>query len=111
MERVLACLASDVEKGSSQTLELAGRKVALFRNSDGNFFATQDSCTHEQWSLGEDSDLEGNQVTCPLHMACFDIRSGAALSLPATEALTTYPVDVDPDEKVYIVIDGAARPQ
>lgn len=78
--------------------------VALFRNEAGEFFATDDSCTHEKWSLGEDSDLEGNEVTCPLHLARFDIRTGEPLCLPATLALRTYGVEVDPDGKVFVLV-------
>jgi nitrite reductase/ring-hydroxylating ferredoxin subunit len=106
MDRVFACLVDDMEKESSRTLEAAGRQIALFRNSLGEFYATADSCTHEQWSLGEDCDLEDNEIVCPLHMARFDIRTGAALCLPATEALKTYPVEISQDDRVYVVIDG-----
>jgi nitrite reductase/ring-hydroxylating ferredoxin subunit len=107
MERVLVGNADEMDKESSRTVEAAGRKIALFRNGMGEFYATQDSCTHEQWSLGEDGDLEDNEVTCPLHMAGFDIRSGRAMCLPATVALATYPVEVDADDKVYVLLDGA----
>jgi nitrite reductase/ring-hydroxylating ferredoxin subunit len=76
--------------------------IALFRNDDGEFYATADTCSHEKWSLGEDSDLDGNEVTCPLHMARFDITSGQALCFPATIALATFTVEVDGD-KVYLI--------
>lgn len=76
--------------------------IALFRNDKGDYFATADTCTHEEWSLGADSDLEGNEVVCPLHMARFDIRSGEALCFPATIALQTFGVVVD-DGKVYVL--------
>lgn len=103
VERRFACQVSDLAPGTSTTLAWNPR-VALFRDEDGDFYATADSCTHEQWSLGEDSDLEGKEVVCPLHMARFDIRTGAALCFPATAALTTYVVEVDPDEKVYVLV-------
>jgi nitrite reductase/ring-hydroxylating ferredoxin subunit len=77
----------------------------VFRSMDGEFFATADSCTHEQWSLGEDSDLDGYEVTCPLHLASFDIRDGRPLCLPATQPLLTYAVDIDGDA-VYIIEPG-----
>lgn len=102
MERRYACRASDLEPGSSVTLAWEP-PVALYRTADGDFHATADTCTHEKWSLGEDSDLEGNEVTCPLHMARFDVRTGEALCFPATVALRTYPVEVDGD-KVYVVV-------
>jgi nitrite reductase/ring-hydroxylating ferredoxin subunit len=101
-ERRYACLASDLEPGSSLTLAWEP-PVALHRTADGYFHATADACTHEKWSLSEDSDLEGNEVTCPLHMARFDVRTGEALCSPATVALRTYPVEVDGD-KVYVAV-------
>ena len=103
MERRFACAADDVEPGSSLTIK-GDPAVALFRNVTGEFFATADSCTHELWSLGEDSDLEGNEVICPLHMARFDITSGKPLCFPATVALATYAVEVDGDGSVHVLI-------
>jgi nitrite reductase/ring-hydroxylating ferredoxin subunit len=100
VERRYACEVDDLEPGQSCTI--AGDvPIALFRNDEGEFFATADTCTHEEWSLGEDSDLEGNEVVCPLHLARFDIRSGEALCFPASIALRTYGVEVE-DGKVYI---------
>jgi nitrite reductase/ring-hydroxylating ferredoxin subunit len=107
MARIFVGQATDMEKSSSRSVEASGRQIALFRNTVGDYYATQDSCTHEQWSLGEDGELADNEVTCPLHLACFDIRTGAALSLPATVALATYPVEIDADDRVYVVVpDG-----
>ncbi len=102
MTRRFACLETDLEPGSSMTVD-APVPIALFRNDEGDFYATADTCTHEQWSLGEDSDLEGDTVTCPLHMAEFDIRTGKALCFPATVALATFAVEVDVDGKVFIL--------
>lgn len=103
MNRFFACSVDEIEKESSRRLDVGGEPVALFRNSDGEFYATADSCTHEQWSLGEDSDVDGNEITCPLHMARFDMRDGAALCFPATVGLATYHVEVDEDDNVYIL--------
>lgn len=103
MERRLACLTGDLDPGTSRTLEW-DPPVALFRTEDGEFYATADTCTHEKWSLGEDSDLEGYEVVCPLHMAHFDIRTGKALCFPATIALQTFAVEIDPDAKVYVIV-------
>jgi nitrite reductase/ring-hydroxylating ferredoxin subunit len=101
MERRFACKVDDLEKGTSMTVP-GNVPVALFRTDEGVFYATQDSCTHEQWSLGEDCDLDGNEVTCPLHMARYDLRTGEALCLPATEALRTFPVEID-GEDAYVI--------
>jgi nitrite reductase/ring-hydroxylating ferredoxin subunit len=99
--RRLACRVDDIENGASRRLE-GPPAIALYRNDGGEFFATADTCTHEDWSLGGDSDLEGNEVVCPLHMARFDIRTGKALCFPATVDLVTYEVEVVDDE-VWVV--------
>ena len=101
MQRRFACLAEDMKKGTTLTIP-GDTPIALYRNDDGEFFATADTCSHEQWSLGTDGDLEGNEVVCPLHMARFDIATGRALCFPATAALQTYRVEVE-DGKIYIV--------
>jgi nitrite reductase/ring-hydroxylating ferredoxin subunit len=102
MDRVIACKVDELDCGDTTTLDREP-PIAVYRNAEGEFFATADTCTHEQWSLGTDSDLDGNEVTCPLHMARFDITSGKALCFPATVDLKTYEVVVE-DGVVYVVI-------
>lgn len=99
MKRIFACKADDVPDGGTLRVE-ADPPVALFR-AGGQFYATADSCTHEEWSLGEEGELDGFEVTCSLHLARFDVRTGRALCLPATRALATYRVIVE-DGDVYI---------
>lgn len=99
---IRACSVGDLEPGTSMTVDVGGNRVALFRTESGEFFATQDSCTHEQWSLGDEGEVEGDEVVCPLHMARFDLRTGSALCFPATVGLITYPVDVDDNGDVFI---------
>ncbi|MGI5131009.1 non-heme iron oxygenase ferredoxin subunit [Pseudonocardia sp. CA-107938] len=101
-ERVFACTVDALEPGTSMTLHRA-EPIAVHRTEDGEFHATADTCSHEKWSLGEDADLEGNEVICPLHMARFDVRTGAALCLPATIALRTYPLEIEGDS-VYVLL-------
>jgi nitrite reductase/ring-hydroxylating ferredoxin subunit len=105
MRRHLAATTDDMEAGTAKTIKFEDvEPIALFRTEDGEFHATSDTCTHEKWSLGEDSDLEGTEVLCPLHMARFDVRTGKALCLPATEPLATYAVEVDDDGNVYVIV-------
>ncbi|WP_329410552.1 non-heme iron oxygenase ferredoxin subunit [Nocardia vinacea] len=99
---IRACSRDDLAPGTSVTVDVVGKAVALFRTESGEFFATQDSCTHEQWSLGSESEVEGDEVVCPLHMARFDLRTGKPLCFPATVAMTTYPVHVADNGDVFI---------
>ncbi|MFJ9543766.1 non-heme iron oxygenase ferredoxin subunit [Streptomyces sp. NPDC101225] len=100
-ERRFACLAEDLSPGAAMTVP-GDPPIAVYRTEAGDFHATADTCTHEKWSLGSDSDLEGCEVTCPLHMARFDIRTGEALCFPATVALRTYGIEID-DGKVFVL--------
>ncbi|MDP9823721.1 3-phenylpropionate/trans-cinnamate dioxygenase ferredoxin subunit [Nocardioides massiliensis] len=102
MERIFACKADELEPGSTMTVE-GESPVAVYRTEDGTWFASDDSCTHEQFSLGTDSDLEDDEVVCPLHMARFDLKTGRALCFPATVALRMHEVVLDGDD-VYVVL-------
>lgn len=60
----------------------------------GEVYATNNICTHAYASLS-DGLIEGDTVECPLHGACFNFRTGKALTEPAMEDLPTYPVRVE----------------
>jgi len=101
VQRHFACLDDDLAPGTSMVVE-GSVPIAVFRTDAGEVFATADTCTHEKWSLGEDGDLEGDEIVCPLHMARFDLRTGRALCLPAMVALQTYQVEVV-EGRIYVV--------
>src|SRR5271169_5254472 len=87
-------------------LKIKGQNpIAVFRVGD-EFFATDDTCTHAKFSLSE-GYIEDNEVVCALHEARFCLRTGRALSLPATVALRTYPLRVKAGE-VFIDLDERA---
>jgi len=87
---------ADVPEGSTRLVEAGGEPVCLY-NFGGTICATQDTCTHAQASLS-DGFMDGDLIECPLHQATFDVRTGKAMSPPATEDLRVYPVRVDGDE-------------
>jgi 3-phenylpropionate/trans-cinnamate dioxygenase ferredoxin subunit len=60
---------------------------------DGTYYAIEDRCSHDDGPLCE-GDREGFEIECPRHGAHFDLRTGKALTLPATEDVDTYPVVV-----------------
>jgi nitrite reductase/ring-hydroxylating ferredoxin subunit len=109
MSPVFAFNTTELADGEARTVPAAPH-IAVYRVGD-DFYATQDSCSHEEWSLGEDGELEGHEVLCSLHMARFDVRDGRALCLPALRGLKTYPVTVA-DGRVLVDTDaesGAAE--
>ena len=83
---------NEIEPGQARLVDVKGKQIALF-NVDGEFFALDNACTHEEGPLAE-GDFSGHKVICPLHGATFDIRTGEALGPPAYEAVARYAVRV-----------------
>lgn len=86
---VKASSISEISIGTKKTVIVLGKKIAI-ANVDGEFFAVDDTCTHQHCSLGTSGFLDGSALICSCHGAQFDITTGAALSLPATVDLQTY---------------------
>jgi 3-phenylpropionate/trans-cinnamate dioxygenase ferredoxin subunit len=84
--------AEDLKPGQMTCVRLGRMRIAL-ANVDGEFFAFDDTCTHEEASLSE-GELFSDVVECPLHGAAFNVRTGAVESFPATEPVAVYPVQV-----------------
>ena len=84
---------ADIASGEVLHVEVAGRELAIY-NVDGEFFATDDRCTHMRARLS-DGYVEGGVIECPLHFGKFDIRSGRALSAPCTVDLAVHTVKVE----------------
>ncbi len=86
----------DVRPGSIVRVEAGGHVIAL-ANVDGEFFAIDDTCSHEEASLSE-GGLTGEVVVCARHGARFNVKSGRVLSLPAVRSVATYAVKVEGDD-------------
>src|SRR5439155_23691589 len=76
------------------------RERVLVANVGGTFYAIRDICGHRHESLSKGT-LFGYVVECPLHFACFDVRSGTFISGPASADVPRYEVRVD-GETVYV---------
>jgi 3-phenylpropionate/trans-cinnamate dioxygenase ferredoxin subunit len=76
-----------------QTVEINGSVVAVFK-VDNEFFAIQNRCSHAEASLSE-GEVYDCKVECPLHGAEFDLKTGEALTLPATKPVATYTTEVN----------------
>ena len=84
---------------------IVGEQRILLANVDGRYYATDDTCTHEDASLSAGS-LRGALVKCPLHGSRFDVRTGRAMEEPAEEDLKTYAVRLEGDS-ILIDIGGS----
>jgi 3-phenylpropionate/trans-cinnamate dioxygenase ferredoxin subunit len=83
--------------------------IAVFRvaaedsdGTDSTVYAIDDTCTHQKASLA-DGWLDGCKVECPLHSACFDLRTGLPDGPPAKVPVRTHRVVVV-DGMVYLQV-------
>ncbi len=84
--------------GKPVAIEVDGVAVCLTRVGD-EVFAVEDTCTHSEASLSE-GEVSGTKIECWLHGAEFDLRTGEALTPPATSALKTFKVEVNGSQVV-----------
>jgi len=97
---IYVCLLSDLPPGEAVRLDVVP-PVAVFHTDDGELYATDDTCTHQDASLA-DGFLEGCVVECPLHASCFDLRTGAVTGAPAKVGVRTHATQIH-DGVVYLV--------
>lgn len=101
LNEVELCGAADVAPGTAIKVERAGLELAVY-NVDGEFFVTDDHCTHGPGSLSE-GFLEGDVIECNFHQGQFNVRTGEAVLAPCMIPVKTYPAIVR-DGKVIIAI-------
>jgi metal-sulfur cluster biosynthetic enzyme/nitrite reductase/ring-hydroxylating ferredoxin subunit len=79
----------DVPDPGKALVEVGEEMVALF-HVGGEWFAIDDVCTHDGGPLAD-----GELCACPRHGAKFDIRTGAALTMPAVRPTRAHDVRVE----------------
>lgn len=99
------CPTSDVAEGKVKSFEIGPNVLAVY-NVGGEFFVTDNECTHGAQSLA-DGVLEDEIIECPLHYGAFDVKTGAAVQAPCFTALRTYKVVVQ-DGDVMVNLDKTA---
>jgi len=92
-----ALKTSDLPQGRGKCVELNGKRIAIFHTALG-YFAIDDGCTHADASMAEGGLVDDCTVECPWHGAQFDLKTGAAKTLPAVEPVKPYPVRVTGDD-------------
>ena len=70
----------DLSEGRGQTVAAHRTAVALF-HANGNYYAIDDACSHEDAPLGE-GEIRGHTVACPYHDWVFDFTTGDCISFP-----------------------------
>jgi 3-phenylpropionate/trans-cinnamate dioxygenase ferredoxin subunit len=77
--------------------EVTGAPIVVF-NLDGDLYALEDQCTHDEFELSSGAFNTGEaSIECVLHGARFDIRDGRALCAPAYTGVPKFPVKREND--------------
>ena len=99
-----AGLAADFEDEDVEQRWVGKLAIAVYR-ANGQYYATQDICTHEHAYLS-DGVVVDCVVECPYHQGRFDVRTGRALGAPVIEPLATFPVKIV-DGRLYVRVTKA----
>jgi 3-phenylpropionate/trans-cinnamate dioxygenase ferredoxin subunit len=92
---VEVCPVDELPPGSMKLVPAGAVMLGVF-NVDGELYAIEDRCSHDDGPLVEgDWEPEEAVVICPRHGSRFDIRTGRALTLPAYLPVETFPVRVE----------------
>lgn len=101
MPRIELCNTADVEVGAALRVERDDLTLAVF-NLEGEFFVTDDACTHGPGSLSE-GYIEGDIIECNFHNGQFNIKTGEVVAPPCMVPIKTYKAIVE-NGKVFVEI-------
>ncbi len=94
---------AEIKEGEVFTCNTRIGRVAITR-LNGKICAFENTCTHDGGPLNG-GHLDGKEIVCPRHGARFDIESGEATRMPATESIEVYPVELK-DGEVLVDLDA-----
>jgi apoptosis-inducing factor 3 len=88
-----------------------GEEAVLLARSGGQLFAIGATCTHYNGPLAEGL-IVGETVRCPLHHACFSLKTGEALRAPALDPVSCWRVE-ERDGKAFVAgkVEPTAKPK
>ncbi len=98
----VAKLAEIPERGA-KLLTLDEQDIALFK-VEGKLYAINNVCAHQHFSVLHKGQLDGLQVTCPMHGWSYSLETGKAVS--GDGRVRVYQVRVEGDN-VFLEMDGS----
>ncbi len=98
----------ELEPGTARRVEVDGVAVAVVR-IDNEVYAIGDVCSHAEVSLSEGEVwTDERELECPKHGSTFDLRTGEPVTLPATQPVPVYAVEVAGGQ-VTVTVEEASR--
>lgn len=97
---------SEIPDGGMIARTIGEETVLLSRRGD-EVFAVSGTCTHYNGPLVKGM-IAGGTVRCPWHHACFDLRTGQALSAPAMRSLDVWKVERQ-GSRIFVRVKGGGE--
>ncbi|MDO5049676.1 MAG: Rieske 2Fe-2S domain-containing protein [Actinomycetaceae bacterium] len=103
----VAC-KQDLSPGNARMVTLQNSEgkeldIAIICDTEGDWYAIDDLCTHGEVSLSE-GDIGKACVECWAHGAQFNLKTGEE-TLPAVSPVKTYPLKLE-DQSVLVDLDS-----
>ena len=95
MAALTVCPVDELPPGEVKIVRAGELAIGVY-NLDGDLYAIEDRCSHDDGPLAEgEFDPDEGVAICPRHCAKFDLRTGRALTLPAYIPVDTFEVSVE----------------
>ena len=96
--------AADEVPAKGFVVKIVGEVQLVLARYDDAVHAVENLCSHA-FARFDDGRLRGYRLMCPLHGACFDIRTGASMGPPAAHGIRSFPVEIV-DDRVFVNLDA-----
>ena len=103
--RIKLCDIDEFDGEDKLRVKVDGYEPFAVYEIEGQYFVTDDACTHGQASLADEGDLDGFEIECSWHNGRFDVRTGEPTAMPCRKPLKTYPVTREGDS-IYIIVEA-----
>jgi 3-phenylpropionate/trans-cinnamate dioxygenase ferredoxin component len=90
MERIIG--TDELKSGDRRTVYIDDTPALVIRIQD-QYFVIEDVCSHDGQPL-TGGTIENCTIACPRHAAKFDLKTGKALCMPATESIRVFSVEI-----------------
>lgn len=90
MERVIG--TDELEPGGRASVFVDDIPALVIRIGD-EYYVIEDVCSHDGQPL-TDGPIVDCSITCPRHGARFDLKTGGALCMPATQGIRTFVTEI-----------------